>query len=193
MPSIKFELPEDLMRGLNDVSRDFDNILEDTLHAGAEVVEKKMRSNLTNVIGKNLKSKEKRDSGTLLGALGISPCRQNDNGNYDINVGFNEPRRENDSAKLEATRRNVNPLRAHASYDYFSRRSKKKAGLGGIRNYTFYKTTNAMIANILEYGKKGQAPKPFMKPAERATRKAATEAAQSKFVEVVEGKLKNGG
>src|SRR5574344_1446864 len=170
MPSIKFEMPEELMRGLNDISRELDGIMEESLHAGAEVIEKKVRSNLTNVIGKNLKSKEKRDSGTLLGALGISPSRKNDDGNYDVNVGFNEPRRGNDYAKLEAIRRKVNPLRAHASYDYFSRRSKKKAGLGGVRNYTFYKTTNAMIANIKEYGKKGQAPQPFMKPAERATR-----------------------
>ena len=32
-------------------------------------------------------------------------------------------------------------------------------------------TTNALVANILEYGKKGQAPKPFMKPALNATRR----------------------
>jgi HK97 gp10 family phage protein len=32
-------------------------------------------------------------------------------------------------------------------------------------------TPNALVANILEYGKKGQAPKPFMKPALNATRR----------------------
>lgn len=31
-------------------------------------------------------------------------------------------------------------------------------------------TPNALVANVLEYGKKGQAPKPFMKPALNATR-----------------------
>ena len=163
MPSIKFEMPEELMRGLNDVSRDFDNILEDTLHAGAEVIEKKMRSKLTNVIKAG-----GRSSGQLLGSLGISPSRKNDDGNYDVNVGFNEPRQDK---------------RGVTTY-------KRKLKGGKISEYQL---TNAMIANILEYGKKGQAPKPFMKPAERATRKAATEAAQSKFVEIVEGKLKNGG
>ena len=30
--------------------------------------------------------------------------------------------------------------------------------------------SNEMIANIIEYGKKGQAAKPFMKPAEDATK-----------------------
>lgn len=32
-------------------------------------------------------------------------------------------------------------------------------------------TPNALVANVLEYGKKGQAPKPFMKPALNATRR----------------------
>ena len=163
MPSIKFELPEELIRGLNDVSRDFDNIMEDTLHAGAEVIEGKMQSNLTNVI-----KADGRSSGQLLGALGISPSRKNDDGNYDINVGFNEPRRDK-----------------HGGTTY---KHKLKGG-----KTSEYQLTNAMIANILEYGKRGQAPKPFMKPAERATKRAAIEAAQRKFVEVVEGKLKNGG
>jgi len=148
MPSIKFEMPEELMRGLKEVSTEIDEIMSETLTAGAEVIEKKVRSNLSNAIGKNANVKS-RSSGQLLGALGISPCKKRGADRYDINVGFNEPREDGKS--------------------------------------------NAMIANVLEYGKKGQAPKPFMKPAERATREAATEAAQSKFVEVVEGKLKNGG
>src|SRR5574344_1994996 len=89
MPSIKFEMPEELMRGLNDISRELDGIMEESLHAGAEVIEKKVRSNLTNVIKAG-----GRSSGQLLGSLGISPSRKNDDGNYDVNVGFNEPRQD---------------------------------------------------------------------------------------------------
>lgn len=41
--------------------------------------------------------------------------------------------------------------------------------------------SNAKIANILEYGKHGQPPKPFMKPARRQSRNATIEAMKEKF------------
>jgi hypothetical protein len=53
-------------------------------------------------------------------------------GNFNVKVGFSEPRRDGDS--------------------------------------------NAKIANIIEYGKHGQPPKPFLKPAKTASRSAAIEA-----------------
>ena len=46
--------------------------------------------------------------------------------------------------------------------------------------------SNAKIANILEYGKHGQPPKPFMKPARRQSRKATIEAMKGKFDQEVE-------
>ena len=39
----------------------------------------------------------------------------------------------------------------------------------GKRSYS--QITNAMIANVLEYGRKGQAPKPFLAPAKKAAKK----------------------
>jgi len=47
--------------------------------------------------------------------------------------------------------------------------------------------SNAMIANTLEYGKHGQPPKPFLKPAVSATKAACVEAMKEKFSEEVEG------
>jgi len=47
--------------------------------------------------------------------------------------------------------------------------------------------SNAMIANTLEYGKHGQPPKPFLKPAVTATKAACLEAMRNKFSEEVEG------
>lgn len=44
----------------------------------------------------------------------------------------------------------------------------------GKRSY--YTITNAMIANVLEYGKSGQPPKPFLKPAKTKSRKACIDA-----------------
>ena len=54
----------------------------------------------------------------------------------------------------------------------------------GKRSY--YTATNAMLANILEYGKHGQSPKPFLKQAKNRSRKAAAAAMQRAFDEEVE-------
>ena len=51
---------------------------------------------------------------------------------------------------------------------------------------TYYTATNAMIANVLEYGKHGQPPKPFLKRSKSQSRKPFEEAAQKKFNEEVD-------
>lgn len=52
------------------------------------------------------------------------------------------------------------------------RRHQHKAK--GKRSY--YKITNAMIANVIEFGKSGQDAKPFLKPAKNKSRKACIQA-----------------
>lgn len=47
--------------------------------------------------------------------------------------------------------------------------------------------SNAKIANILEYGKHGQAPKPFLKPAKSQSKNAAIEVMKAKFESEVDG------
>ena len=47
--------------------------------------------------------------------------------------------------------------------------------------------TNAQLANMLEYGKSGQAARPFLKPAKNASKAACVEAMQRKFSEEVDG------
>lgn len=46
-------------------------------------------------------------------------------------------------------------------------------------------TSNAKLANILEYGKHGQPAKPFLKPAKSASKKECQAAMQQKFEEEV--------
>lgn len=46
--------------------------------------------------------------------------------------------------------------------------------------------SNAMIASVLEYGKSGQTPKPFLKPAKSSTKKACIEAMKQKLEKEVE-------
>jgi len=45
--------------------------------------------------------------------------------------------------------------------------------------------SNAMVAGVLEYGKHGQPPKPFLKPAKTASKKACVDAMIATFEEEV--------
>ena len=110
------------------------------LSAGAEVVEARVRSNLSGVIGRGTKE-ESRSTGQLLASLGTSSVKLDRDGNHNVKVGFAEPRRDGDS--------------------------------------------NAKIANILEYGRHGQPPKPFLKPAKSASKAAAIEAMKRALEEEV--------
>ena len=59
-------------------------------------MESKVRFNLAAVIGKDTK-KPSRSTGQLLSALGTSPAKQDRNGDFNVKVGFSEPRRNGDS------------------------------------------------------------------------------------------------
>ena len=118
-----------------------DEIVPRVLQAGGEVVEKKVRSNLQAVIGSGTKE-ESRSSGELISALGVSSARQDKDGNFNVKVGFSEPRSDGKS--------------------------------------------NAMIAGVLEYGKSGQSPKPFLKPAKSASKSACVDAMIAAFEKEVE-------
>ena len=141
MARATFKLPEEFLLKISKLADRTDEILPKVLEAGAEVVEKKVRSNLASVIGKGTKGPS-RSTGQLLSALGTSPALQDQNGNFNVKVGFSEPRSDSDS--------------------------------------------NAKIATVLEYGKSGQPPKPFLKPALSASKKAAIEAMKAKLESEVE-------
>ena len=66
----------------------------------------------------------------------------------------------------------------------FNEPRRKQYAAKGKRSY--YTITNAMIANVLEYGKHGQDAKPFLKPARRAARKPTIEAMERKLDEEIE-------
>ena len=99
-----------------------------------------MRGNLMMVIGNGTKYPS-RSTGQLLQALGVTPVRLDAKGDYNIKIGFDEPRSGGDS--------------------------------------------NAKIANILEHGKPGQPPKPFLKPAKSASRAPAMAAMKAVLEEEV--------
>jgi HK97 gp10 family phage protein len=135
------KLPEDFLLKISKLGEKTDEIIPRVLEAGSQVVEEKVKSNLQSVIGRDT-LEESRSTGELIKALGVSPAKQDSKGDFNVKVGFTEPRSDGKS--------------------------------------------NAMIAGVLEYGKSGQPPKPFLKPAKSASRKACIEAMKQKLEKEVE-------
>lgn len=142
MAKALMKMPEDFLLKVSKLENKTDEIIPKVLESGAEVVEGKVRSNLTAVVGSNTKVPS-RSTGELESALGITQARQDKSGNWNIKVGFDEPRIDGSS--------------------------------------------NAKIANILEYGKHGQPAKPFLKPAKSQSRKSCIETMKSKMESEVSG------
>lgn len=143
MAKAQMVMPEDFLKRLSKLEGKTDEITEKVLEAGAKAVLPIFESNLEKVIGKDTKY-ESRSTGELQRALGISNVRLGRDGNFNVKIGFAEPRSDGES--------------------------------------------NAKIANIIEYGKHGQPPKPFLKPTKSKSKKAAEQAMKNKFDEEV-GKL----
>ena len=96
MAKATWKMPEDFLMKVSRLADKTDTILPKVLEAGGKVVESKVRSNLASAIGKDTK-KPSRSTGQLLSALGTSPAKQDRNGNFNVKVGFSEPRRNGDS------------------------------------------------------------------------------------------------
>ena len=133
MAKITIRMPTAFMDQLAKASEKTDTAIPKALEAGGKVVFEKMKSNLSSAIGRNTNNKS-RSTGKLLAALGVSPVKVNDGGNYDVKVGFAEGRGD---------------------------------------------ANNAMLANLLEYGKSGQPPKPFLKRTKSASQTPCIEAMQT--------------
>ena len=91
MPKADFKMPEDFLLKLSRLGQRTDEIVTKVLESGGEVVESKVRSNLSAVIGLGTKERS-RSTGELLRSLGVSPAKQDRDGNFNVKVGFSEPR-----------------------------------------------------------------------------------------------------
>ena len=131
MAKCTVQMPDDFLMKISRLGERTDEIIPKVLDAGAKIVEDKVRSNLSAVIGSGTKE-ENRSTGQLVKALGTSRALQDANGDFNVKVGFAENRRDGKS--------------------------------------------NAMLASIIEYGKHGQPPKPFLKKAKSQSRKACVQA-----------------
>jgi hypothetical protein len=87
MAKVDMKMPEDFLEKISKLNDRFDEIAPKVLEAGAEHVIAKARSNLSEVIGKGTKYKS-RATGELMASLGVTPAKQNRDGNWDIKVGI---------------------------------------------------------------------------------------------------------
>ena len=102
MAKATFKMPDEFLMKVSKLEERTDEILPRVLEAGATVVEAKVRSNLSAAIGKGTKEPS-RSTGELLSSLGTSTALQDRDGNFNVKVGFSEPRRDGDSNAKIAT------------------------------------------------------------------------------------------
>ena len=95
MAKATMKLPEDFMLKISSLAEKTDEIVPRVLAEGGKVMEARVKTNLQAVIGKT--KYKSRATGELVDALGVSGARMDREGNYNVKVGFAEPRRDGES------------------------------------------------------------------------------------------------
>lgn len=96
MGRLSYKMPEDFLLKVSALADKTDVIIPKVLEEGGQMVADKVKANLQAVVGRNLKTKS-RSTGELIKALGVSPAGLDRNGNYNVKVGFDEPRDDGES------------------------------------------------------------------------------------------------
>lgn len=96
MATASYKMPEEFLLKVSTLADKTEEIIPKVLEVGGEVVKAKVKSNLQASIGNSTKLSS-RSTGELVDALGVSPVGVDRNGNYDVKVGFDEPRKDGES------------------------------------------------------------------------------------------------
>ena len=96
MARCTMKMPEEFLLKISRLGNKTDDVCGRVLNAGAEVVLKKVRTNLRNVFSKDTNT-QSRSTGELERSLGVSPVLSDKNGNLNIKIGFSEPRTNDES------------------------------------------------------------------------------------------------
>lgn len=152
MAKCEISFPDEFAFQLSELGKHTDEITARALEAAADKVIPVFKSNLAESIGNT--TFPSRSTGELLASVGKSPAMVDKNGNTNVKIGFNEPR---------------------------------KTQYAAVGKRSYYEITNAMIANVIEYGKHSlnQPPRPFLKRTKSQTMDTCIEAAQQAFDEEV--------
>ena len=99
MAKCLMQMPTEFLERISALGEKTDEIVPRVLDEGGKVMLAKVKGNLQAVIGKG--KYKSRATGELVKALGVSGARMDREGNYNVKVGFAEPRRDGESnAKL---------------------------------------------------------------------------------------------
>jgi hypothetical protein len=96
MAKVNFKMPEEFLSKVSRLANQTDVILPEVLEAGGEMVLNKVKGNLNKVVGSETKYSS-RSTGELLSSLGLSDAKQDRDGNFNVKVGFAEPRSDGES------------------------------------------------------------------------------------------------
>ena len=96
MARVDVKMPDEFLERMSRLGSNFDSIAETVLEVGGEVVLEKTKSNLASVIGSGTKY-DSRSTGELESSLGLTGVKMDRTGNFNIKVGFSEPRRDGGS------------------------------------------------------------------------------------------------
>jgi HK97 gp10 family phage protein len=91
-----YKMPEDFLLKVSTLAEKTDEIIPKVLEAGGEVVKAKVKANLQASVGSDTKLPS-RSTGELIDALGVTPAGVDRDGNYNVKVGFDEPRKDGES------------------------------------------------------------------------------------------------
>ena len=96
MAKVDVRMPEEFLLKVSKLAEQTDVIIPKVLEVGGEVVLAKVKDNLRSVVGKGTKYPSK-STGELVSSLGVTSAKQDRKGNYNVKVGFSEPRSDGGS------------------------------------------------------------------------------------------------
>lgn len=96
MAKVNMKMPEEFLMKVSKLADQTDVIIPKVLEAGGDVVLEKVKSNLQSVVGKDTKYPSE-STGELVSSLGLTSAKQDRNGDYNVKVGFAEPRSDGGS------------------------------------------------------------------------------------------------
>lgn len=172
MAKCEITLPTELMTKFSALGKNTDNIIEKVLKAGAEVAANVMKTTLAEVIGRDTKYKS-RSTGKLLELLGYSPVKLDREGRSNVKIGF---------APYEQSYNDRWKNRAKKKGTYLKNGVKRI--VGGVGHMVG--NLSVTLPLILEYGKSGQPPKPFLATTKKRANALVKAAMEKVFNEEVD-------
>lgn len=98
MAKFDYKMPDSFINQISNLKEHTDETIGKALTAGGKVLAKEMKKQLKTSVGKGTKYPSK-STGELVNSVGVTPAAVDKQGNYNVKIGFNEPRRKQYKAK----------------------------------------------------------------------------------------------